>query len=149
MREIEYSNKEFGNKLAKNVIRELGLKCEPAEIQSNIHSWGYFIGNESGLSIVWGLSIITELECLVLPLRLKRTDIADKFNRFFAINLRLEMPDPIYRHATNLRADFGLKTPDALHLATALHHGCTDFWTNDERLSGVAENLSINVGAFD
>lgn len=52
MREIEYSNKEFGNKLAKNVIRELGLKCEPAEIQSNIHSWGYFIGNESGLSIV-------------------------------------------------------------------------------------------------
>lgn len=94
-------------------------------------------------------SSLTELECLVLPLRLKRTDIADKFNRFFALNLRLEMPDPIYRHATNLRADFGLKTPDALHLATALHHGCTDFWTNDERLSGVAENLSINVGAFD
>ena len=38
-----------------------------------------------------------------------------------------------------------LKTPDALHLATALHHGCRELWTNDDRLHKVASSLAINV----
>jgi hypothetical protein len=29
----------------------------------------------------------------------------------------LPMPDPVYLHAARLRAHFGLRTPDALHLA--------------------------------
>jgi predicted nucleic acid-binding protein len=38
-----------------------------------------------------------------------------------------------------------LKTRDTLHLARALHHGCTEFWTNDNRLRAVAGTLAINV----
>lgn len=90
-------------------------------------------------------SPLTELECLVLPLRLKRTDLLDKFRRFFSLNLKLEMPDAIYQEATRLRAEFGIKTPDALHLATARFHNCTEFWTNDDRLAGVAKSLAIDV----
>ncbi len=33
--------------------------------------------------------------------------------------------------AAQLRATSGLKTPDAIHAATALEHGCTLFVTND------------------
>jgi predicted nucleic acid-binding protein len=90
-------------------------------------------------------SPLTELECLVMPLRLKRKDLLDKFNRFFSLNLRLDMPDAVYREAARLRAEFGIKTPDALHLATARHHGCTELWTNDDRLANVAGGLAVNV----
>ena len=33
------------------------------------------------------------------------------------------------------RVQHGLKTPDSLHLAAALRHGCTEFWTNDDPLA--------------
>lgn len=90
-------------------------------------------------------SPLTELECLVLPLRLKRNDLLDKFSRFFSLNLKLEIPDAVYKEATRLRADFGIKTPDALHLATARFHDCSEFWTNDGRLAGVASSLAVDV----
>ena len=90
-------------------------------------------------------SPLTELECLVLPLRLKRKDLLDKFDRFFSLNLKLDMPDAVYREAARLRAEFGIKTPDALHLATARHHECTELWTNDDRLASVADGMVVNV----
>ena len=90
-------------------------------------------------------SPLTELECLVMPLRLKRDDLVEKFNRFFALNMQLTIPDTVYREAARLRAEFGLKTPDALHLATARFHDCSELWTNDDRLSGVADGLAVNL----
>ncbi len=56
------------------------------------------------------------------------------------------MESEVFRNAAQLRADFNsLKTPDALHLAIALHHNCDEFWTNDNRLSSVAPSLVKNV----
>jgi uncharacterized protein len=52
----------------------------------------------------------------------------------------------IYDSAARFRAAHrALKTPDALHFAAALHHGCTEFWTNDDRLAAVAPNLAKKV----
>lgn len=42
--------------------------------------------------------------------------------------------DSAYDGAASLRAEFGLRTPDAIHLATALTNECEEFWTNDEKL---------------
>ncbi len=97
------------------------------------------------LNGIVSFSPLTELECLVLPLRLERKDLLDKFNRFFSLNLKLEMPDTVYREAARLRAEFGIKTPDALHLSTALHHDCTELWTNDDRLASVAGGMAVNI----
>jgi uncharacterized protein len=57
----------------------------------------------------------------------------------------LPFNDETWARATELRARFGLKTPDALHLACAEVSGCQEFWTNDDRLSRAAAGLSLNL----
>ena len=42
-------------------------------------------------------------------------------------------------------ARFGIKTPDALHLATAIGHGCAALWTADDRLQRAGHGLAVNV----
>ncbi len=110
--------------------------------------FSYCADIEKALAQLQGLvcySPLTELECLVVPLRLDRKDLLDKFNRFFSLNVKLDMPDAVYREAARLRAKYGIKTPDALHLATARHHGCTELWTNDDRLANVSGGMAVNV----
>ena len=41
--------------------------------------------------------------------------------------------------SARLRADYNLRTPDAVQLATALHTSCDSFLTNDLRLRSVSE----------
>lgn len=45
----------------------------------------------------------------------------------------------VIERAVQLRADLRLRSMDALHLATALVHGCETFLTNDERLAAPDE----------
>lgn len=90
-------------------------------------------------------SPLVEMECLVLPMRQQRIELVRRFRGFFALNHRLAIGDEVFRIATELRARHGIKTPDALHLATAMHYGCCEFWTNDDRLNEVAEKMAINV----
>ena len=88
------------------------------------------------------ISPLVKLECLVVPIR--RGDMvvqrvfADVFERFGT----LAMPEPVYLQAAQLRARFGLKTPDALHLACAQHHRCEALWTNDNRLAQASHGLA-------
>ncbi len=79
-------------------------------------------------------SDLTLLETLVAPLR--DNDAVLAANRealWHQANTRLlPITQDILREAARLRATIpGLKTPDAIHAATALHHGCTLFVTND------------------
>jgi len=47
---------------------------------------------------------------------------------------------PVAEIAYKLRAKYiFLKTPDALQLATAIHHNCNKFLTNDKKLKNVSE----------
>jgi len=94
---------------------------------------------------IYCLSPLVEMECLVLPIKRQRHDLIAKFQNFFTTQRRLSMPQPIFHQAAELRANHGLKTPDALHLATARHHGCTGLWTNDDRLHDVAGDMAINL----
>jgi predicted nucleic acid-binding protein len=45
----------------------------------------------------------------------------------------------VMEQMSNLRAKYGLPTPDAIHLGTALVHGVETFVTNDARLKHLAE----------
>jgi predicted nucleic acid-binding protein len=50
----------------------------------------------------------------------------------------------IARKASDLRAASRIKTPDAIQLATALHHGATGFLTNDRTFEKV-KGLEIAI----
>jgi predicted nucleic acid-binding protein len=100
---------------------------------------------ESNANKRFCISPLVELECLVMPLRQNHQALIDRYEMFFQDYIRLEINADIYRHAAELRARHTIKTPDALHLATAQYHGCVGFWTNDDRLHTIAERLAVNV----
>ncbi len=92
------------------------------------------------------VSSLTEMECLVLPLRNQNQPLIEKFRDWFGTVVVLSNEREVFQQAAQLRADHkSLKTPDAVHLATAQHYGCDEFWTNDDRLAKAAPNLARNV----
>lgn len=92
------------------------------------------------------VSDLTELECLVLPLRIKNQVLIEKFQNWFQTINVLSLEKSVFHNAAQRRADFPrLKTPDALHISTAIYHNCDEFWTNDNRLDTVAPKLVKNI----
>lgn len=90
----------------------------------------------STVGVVRVASDLTRLECRVKPLREGKTDLLRDYDDFFAgivaeiVALSREVMD----HATEIRARYGFKTPDAVHLAAAVAAKCEVFLTNDHRL---------------
>lgn len=93
----------------------------------------------------FAVSPLVKLECLVGPMRSGNLVLQRSYEAALARLLLLDMPEDVYLQAAELRARFGLKTPDALHLACAQHHGCQALWTNDGRLAKASHGLAINV----
>lgn len=72
-------------------------------------------------------------ETLVRPIRDGDADLAAAFRAVFAapeVDL-IPTTRQLWEDTARLRAETGLKTPDALHAATALRAGCALFVTND------------------
>jgi uncharacterized protein len=93
----------------------------------------------------FAISPLVKCECLVGPIKrgdpvLERAYLA-LFDRF----LMLALPELVYIQAAQLRGRFGLRTPDALHLACAQYHGCAALWTNDDRLAQASHGLALDI----
>ena len=91
----------------------------------------------------FAISPLVILECLVGPLKQGDVTLQGRFERFFTTVTLLPCDETIFREAARLRVRFGVKTPDALHLSVADRYGCTQFWTNDDRLK--VSPLAANV----
>jgi predicted nucleic acid-binding protein len=91
------------------------------------------------------VSPLVMMECRVKPMQLDDMVTLRRFDRLFEHLPQLEMPAEVYSLATTVRARHGLKTMDALHLATAQFHTCSGFWTNDDRLRAAAGGLSVET----
>lgn len=91
-------------------------------------------------------SPLSRLECLVIPFRSKDLQLQQLYELFFNAQKNLLIVPLIFDEAARLRADFAaVKTPDALHLAAAIHYNCDEFWTNDNRLDKIAPTLVKNI----
>lgn len=81
-------------------------------------------------------SILARLEVLVAPKRRERDDLCRRYRELFDSFPNLDVL-PIDTAAAEIasavRAAHDLRTPDALHLAAALHAGADAFVTEDRR----------------
>lgn len=87
------------------------------------------------------VSDLTRLECQVGPLMSGDAVLLNKFMTFFQspdVEV-LPLTPAVCDRAAALRAKHGFKTPDALHLAAAIEHGCQQFLTNDGKLKSCSE----------
>ncbi len=96
--------------------------------------------------LIFVVSDLSDMECSVMPLRQNNQLLIDKFRDWFKQAKKVSLDGEVFRRAARLRADFAsLKTPDAIHLATASRYGCDGFWTNDNRLDKIAPSLVRNI----
>jgi uncharacterized protein len=86
-----------------------------------------------------GLVLITtemaRLECRVKPMRDGNLTLLQDFDDYFSNTIAEIVPltRDVVDRATEIRAQYNFKTPDALHLAAALSAHCDVFLTNDYR----------------
>lgn len=100
---------------------------------------------EGRLGATATISSLVKLECLVGPLKHRDLALEVRFQDFFGSIGLLDMPEEVYLRGAELRARFGLNTPDALHLACAQHHRCDALWTNDSRLDKASGGMARNI----
>ena len=87
-------------------------------------------------------SVITLTEVLVQPLRQNNQILTGEYRNLLynGINFKLlSINSSIAETAARLRAQYNLRTPDALQIATALENGCDAFLCNDKNLKRVTE----------
>ena len=90
----------------------------------------------STAEVVQVVSDLTRMECRVKPLRDGNSDLLKDYDDYFegAVTEIVALSREVIDGATAIRAQYGLKTPDAIHLAAAVVSGCDVFLTNDHRL---------------
>ncbi|OYD97088.1 PIN domain nuclease [Nostoc sp. 'Peltigera membranacea cyanobiont' 213] len=82
-------------------------------------------------------SALTITEVLVYPLRQGNTALAQQYREILFNSQGLttiEVFPDIAENAAELRANYNLRTPDAIQMATAIRGGASFFLTNDARL---------------
>jgi predicted nucleic acid-binding protein len=86
--------------------------------------------------------VVTLVEVLTQPKRIGNTTIEREYRDLLLHSRHFELISidaMIAEHASGLRASYGLRTPDVLQIAAALHVGYQGFLTNDLTLKRVAD----------
>ena len=94
---------------------------------------------------------LTLLETLVQPYQVGNAVLAERYEALLTRSRGLhlgEITRAVCRVAAHLCAAHAVKTPDALHLATALLAKCPFFLTNDRELPPVPGIRILTVQAF-
>jgi predicted nucleic acid-binding protein len=87
-------------------------------------------------------STITLLELLVLPFKQSRKDLIKKYKNIFAESEHIELIDlnnEISEISARIKANSGIRTPDAVQIGTSVYKKADYFLTNDKRLRSVKE----------
>jgi predicted nucleic acid-binding protein len=89
-------------------------------------------------------SEFTLCEVMTKPLALGRDDLMAAYDAIIAPGRIEPLPATrsVFTEAARLRSDLGLKTADALHVASASLSGCSHFMTEDTRIR-VPDGLAL------
>jgi len=92
------------------------------------------------------VSSLSLLESRVLPKRQGNIFLLNRYDSFFNSDevYMIELSHEILHLATDLRANYTIRTPDAIQVACALHHNA-NFLTGDKRLRSIQELQIILV----
>lgn len=138
-------------------VRRLGLDSAPViyfiERNATFHSRcvPFFTAIDSG-TIRAATSALSLPEVLTHPLRDGDTVRETAFRDLLLLTQGIStvpLSVIIAERAARLRADYNLRTPDAIQVATAILEGCEAFLTNDERLKRITEIRMIVVGELE
>ncbi len=98
------------------------------------------------------VSALTLMEVLVVPYRHGELAVAERYEALLTRSRGVTLAPldlPVLRAAAALRgAAPSVRTPDALQLATALHHRCDSFVTNDRRLGSLPSLRVVHLDAL-
>jgi predicted nucleic acid-binding protein len=105
---------------------------------------GQLLSEAQGSALCMGSTVLIP-ELLIKPTRLERHDELAAL-KVTLTYLQLVVPDePVCELAVNLGAVYGLKMPDAVHLATAVYAGADTFVTNNRKDFRVSEVLELDI----
>ncbi len=93
----------------------------------------------------FAISPLVVMECLVGPVKSGDARLRALYHRYLDTFVSVPLDVTVAVRAAELRASFGFKTADALHLGAAIESGCSQFWTNDRRLSGAVGDFAVVV----
>ena len=81
-------------------------------------------------------SELARMECRVKPLRDENAALLEDFDDYFQgiVEIMVPLSREVIDLATGVRAQYGFKAPDSLHLGAAIWSACDTFLTNDHRL---------------
>ena len=139
----------------------MGLKQNPKiYIDTNMFIY-YFENNPTYANKVEGLfeeiigkniqlisSELLYLELLVLPKKENNNKIIDLYTNIekYIPNLRLvPVSKQVLIQASEIKADYNLKSPDSIHLATAKLENCKHFYTSDRKLKNYKDVKVIAI----
>ena len=83
------------------------------------------------------------MECLVGAYQSADSGLVASFESYLSRCAQGPIRSSTFDLAAHVRADHGLKTPDAIHLAAAIESGCAEFWTNDDRFTRTGANIVV------
>jgi predicted nucleic acid-binding protein len=93
-------------------------------------------------------SLVTLIEVLVHPLRSGNKELASKYRDILfhakGFTTASLLPE-IAEKSAQLRADYAIRTPDAIQLATAIYYKGSFFLTNDGRLPDLPEITILSL----
>jgi predicted nucleic acid-binding protein len=84
-------------------------------------------------------SRLSRLECRSKPLRDRNAALLAQYDAALATTRIVDVSAAIIERATEMRARYGFRSPDAIHLATAIDEGADVFVTGDAALGRCAE----------
>ena len=93
----------------------------------------------------FAISPLVVMECLVKPLRDDNFVLKSYYEEVLGRLHLLDFGLPQFISAAEIRARTNVATPDSIHVATALSHGCSQFWTGDDRLARTFPDFAVNV----